>query len=83
LDFCASLSDDQVKATAVGTFGSIRATLVHIVGAEVDYVNRATGKLPAVPLPSDHFPGFEVLDEHEGNGRISGIQSGVGAGEDN
>ncbi len=63
LDFCAGLSDDQLEATAVGTFGSIRATLVHIVGAEVDYVNRVNGKTPAVPLPGDQFPGFEVLKE--------------------
>jgi uncharacterized damage-inducible protein DinB len=63
LDSCVGLSDDQLQATAIGTYGSIRKTLVHLVRAEVDYVNRATGKLPAVPLPSDQFPGFEVLKD--------------------
>ena len=63
LDFCAGLSDDQLNATAVGTYGAIRATLVHLIRAEVDYVNRATGQLPAVPLPRDQFPGFEVLKD--------------------
>src|SRR5438270_8810462 len=36
---------------------------MHIASAEVDYVNLATDKLPAVPLTSDQFPGFEVLKE--------------------
>ena len=29
----------------------------------MDYVNLATNKLPPMPLPSDTFPGFEVLRE--------------------
>ncbi|MCO5177349.1 MAG: DinB family protein [Thermomicrobiales bacterium] len=33
-DACESLSDAQLDATAVGTFGTIRDTLVHIVGAQ-------------------------------------------------
>jgi uncharacterized damage-inducible protein DinB len=33
-DVCIGLSDAQLDATAVGTFGSIRDTLVHIVGAQ-------------------------------------------------
>src|SRR5262245_3315384 len=47
LDFCEHLSDAQLDATAIGCFGSIRATLVHSVSAEVDYVNLVNGKLPA------------------------------------
>jgi uncharacterized damage-inducible protein DinB len=31
LDFCAGLSDEQLDASAPGTFGRVRATLVHIV----------------------------------------------------
>jgi len=34
LEFCEQLSDEQLDATAIGCFGSIRVTLVHIVGAE-------------------------------------------------
>ena len=63
LDFSAGLSDDQLQATAVGTYGTIRETLLHFVRAEVDYVNRATGKSPAVPLQRGLFPGFEVLKD--------------------
>lgn len=63
LDFCERLSDEQLDATAIGCYGSIRDTLWHIVGAEVSYVQRVNGKLPAKPLPPDQFPGFEVLKD--------------------
>ncbi len=63
LDFCERLSDAQLDGTAIGGFGSIRDTLVHIVGAEVSYVERVNGKLPAKPLLRDQFPGFEVLKD--------------------
>jgi uncharacterized damage-inducible protein DinB len=63
LDFCAGLSDVQLDATAIGCFGSIRDTLLHIVGAEVSYVERVNGKLPPQPLTRDQFPGFAVLQD--------------------
>jgi uncharacterized damage-inducible protein DinB len=63
LDFCNRLSDEQLDAMAVGCFGSIRATLVHIADAEVDYVHMATGKPSIVPLPIEQFPGFSVLKD--------------------
>ena len=63
LDFCEHLSDAQLDATAIGCFGSIRDTLHHIVGAEVSYVERVNGKLPAGPLAPDQFPPFAVLKD--------------------
>src|SRR5436853_6972693 len=63
LDFCEDLNDAQLDTTAVGCYGSIRDTLVHFVSGEVDYVNLAIDKIPALPLPSDEFPGFEALRE--------------------
>jgi len=63
LDFCAGLNDAQLDATAIGGFGSIRDTLQHIVGAEVSYVERVNGKLPAKPLAPNQFPPFEVLKD--------------------
>jgi len=35
---CEGLSDAQMDATLVGTYGSIRTTLMHIVGAQERYV---------------------------------------------
>jgi uncharacterized damage-inducible protein DinB len=63
LDFCEHLSDEQLDATAIGCFGSIRDTLLHIVGAEVSYVERVNGKLPPRQLSREQFPGFELLKE--------------------
>jgi uncharacterized damage-inducible protein DinB len=63
LDFCEHLSDQQLDATAIGCFGSIRDTLWHIVGAEVSYVERVNGKLPERPLSPDQFPSFEMLKD--------------------
>lgn len=63
LDFCENLSDEQLDATTIGGFGSIRDTLVHIVGAEVGYVERVNGRLPAEPFPGKEFPGFKALKD--------------------
>src|SRR5438132_106698 len=63
LDFCEALSDEQLDTSATGTYGSVRDTLHHIVGAEVGYVRRVNGKLPAEPPSRDRFPGFEVLKQ--------------------
>jgi uncharacterized damage-inducible protein DinB len=61
LDFCERLNDEQLDATAIGGFGSIRDTLLHIVGAEVSYVERVNGKLPPAWPSGDQFPGFDAL----------------------
>ncbi len=61
LAFCKGLSAEQLDATTVGTYGSIRDTLLHVVRAEVGYVSRVNAKQPAEPPPRDHFPGFPVL----------------------
>ena len=63
LDFCAGLSDAQLDTTAIGGFGSIRTTLLHIVAAEVGYVERVNGKQPATVLVRDQFPAFAVLQD--------------------
>ncbi|MCB0043917.1 MAG: DinB family protein [Caldilineaceae bacterium] len=45
LDACAGLTDEQLDATLVGTFGSIRSTLQHITLSERSYFTRiSTGR---------------------------------------
>jgi uncharacterized damage-inducible protein DinB len=39
---CAALSEAQLDAKIVGTYGSIRETLTHIVTAERNYLHRIT-----------------------------------------
>jgi uncharacterized damage-inducible protein DinB len=64
LDFCAGLSDEQLDASAPGTFGRVRDTLVHIVRAEESYVARFASAQPEHPLQeSAPFPGFKELRE--------------------
>jgi uncharacterized damage-inducible protein DinB len=63
LDFCEALTDEQLDSTAVGGYGSIRNTLVHVIGAEVSYVARVNDNLPPRPFERDTFPGFDVLKD--------------------
>jgi uncharacterized damage-inducible protein DinB len=62
LDACAHLSDAQLDATARGTFGSIRQTLIHILAGEESYVQRFTGIFPTPRLAElTPFPDFNEL----------------------
>jgi uncharacterized damage-inducible protein DinB len=63
IDFCERLEGMPLDAIARGTFGSIRDTLTHIVGAEEWYVDLLSDQKPEQPL-ADVFPGFEVLRDH-------------------
>jgi uncharacterized damage-inducible protein DinB len=46
LEACANLTDAQLDAGVDGTRGSIRETLMHLVGAEERYVGALTGAYP-------------------------------------
>ena len=48
-DSCLTLSEDQLMHADPGTFGTIRATLVHLVRAEEWYLFLLTGEEPAGP----------------------------------
>src|SRR5262249_16788028 len=58
--FCAALSAEQLEATAIGGYGTIRATLLHLVRAESRYAARALGQTPGT-LPDEPYPSFELL----------------------
>ena len=61
IELCAGLSDEQLDATAIGTFGSIRETLLHTVGTEQRYLRRLGAAVAADAVEGVAFPGFEVL----------------------
>lgn len=63
LDTCATLSEEQLDASAPGTFGSIRDTLLHIVSAEQGYLIRLTGRQPERRFKSDDNPSIAELQE--------------------
>jgi uncharacterized damage-inducible protein DinB len=62
IDACRGLSDEQLDATVDGVYGSIRATLQHIVSAETGYANRLGGEVPRLK-GDDPWPGFDRLIE--------------------
>ncbi|HEY4383057.1 MAG TPA: DinB family protein [Ktedonobacteraceae bacterium] len=62
LDACAQLSDAQLDATMIGTFGSVRETLVHMFSSEEGYMRSCTGISPTPQLKEfTTFPGFDAL----------------------
>lgn len=64
IDACAGLPDAQLDEQVSGTFGPIRATLVHLAAAQERYLSRLTGETPEHPLrESEGFPGFPALRE--------------------
>ena len=58
---CEGLSDAQLDATAPGTFGSIRSTLMHIVGAQERMAAALAGTPVEVILEHGPYPGLAEL----------------------
>jgi uncharacterized damage-inducible protein DinB len=54
---CAALSEAQLDQTFAGTYGSIRATLVHLVGAEERYLRLLGHPLPDILSHGAEYPG--------------------------
>jgi len=62
LSFCRGLSDEQLAATAPGAYGSLLATLQHIVTAEGIFRAVLTGAFPDWDWRPDESPGLGVLE---------------------
>ena len=59
LDLCAGLTEEQLVLSEPGTYGRVRDTLVHLVGAEGRYVTTLGGGKPDHPVrENEPFPGF-------------------------
>ena len=43
---CAALPDDLLDRSSSGGFGTIRATLLHVVAGDLDYLQRIDGRQP-------------------------------------
>ncbi|MGH2551299.1 MAG: DinB family protein [Thermomicrobiales bacterium] len=69
-DACEKLTDAELDATLVGTFGSIRDTLVHIVGAQERYV-AALAETGPVSVFREREP-FRGIAELRDGSRASG-----------
>lgn len=56
LNACATLTPEQFTRNLGNSFGSVRDTLVHILGAQIVWIERLSGGAPAgLPSP-DGFP---------------------------
>ena len=62
LRFCRGLDRDKLESTATGTYGTILATLQHIVGAESRYRRRLLGREPDWPKPPEEIEDLEELE---------------------
>ena len=58
---CEQLTPEQQRASAPGSYGSIHATLGHLIDAEADYVGRLTGNPPQPPFRWDDPPSVSDL----------------------
>jgi len=63
LDVCSTLDEPQLQLAAPGTYGTIAATLQHLLAAEQRYVKRLLGSVPRLS-EKDEFPGVARLSEH-------------------
>ncbi len=80
LDVCGRLSEDQLQLTTPGTYGTVAATLTHLLAAEQRYLRRLVDHEPQLS-ERDEFPGVPALRklaEHSGDqlieaaGRLTG-----------
>ncbi|HEX5631147.1 MAG TPA: DinB family protein [Acidimicrobiia bacterium] len=62
LRICRDLTDEQLDSTAVGSYGSIRATLQHIVGAETGYAFRLGNTTTTRIRGDEPWHGFDTLE---------------------
>ena len=72
LDACAQLTDAQLDATMIGTYGSVRETLMHLFASEEGYVRHFTGTSPAPQLRE--FTTIPGLDELRRRAELSGTE---------
>ncbi|MCK9486328.1 MAG: hypothetical protein M0R73_06455 [Dehalococcoidia bacterium] len=80
LETCRTLTPEQLEASAEGTYGSIRRTLLHIVGGEPSYITRIGGRYEGPAIRYEPFPGFDALAEatrHAADGFIDRAQAAL------
>jgi uncharacterized damage-inducible protein DinB len=63
LGVCSDFTTDQLELTAPGTYGTIAATFLHLVGAEQGYLQRLGGERRRLTRDTQ-FPGIASLTDH-------------------
>ena len=63
LDACEALPSESLATSLDGTYGSIAATLVHVVQGQDSYAYRFFDRERPERLAENPFPGFALLRE--------------------
>jgi uncharacterized damage-inducible protein DinB len=63
LEFCRRLDEQTLNATVPGTYGTIIATLRHIIYCEIDFLERLLGHSPTDPWQLGETAGLDALIE--------------------
>jgi uncharacterized damage-inducible protein DinB len=63
LAFCRGLDEPTLNATVPGTYGTIIATLRHIISCEIDFLERLLGREPSDPWRLGETTGLDALIE--------------------
>jgi len=63
LEACAALTEKQFSQDLSTSFGSVRGTLVHILGGEWIWLERWQGRSPEALLPESEFPTLASMQE--------------------
>ncbi len=61
LEFCQGLDEQTLNATVPGTYGTIMATLRHLIYCEIDFLDRLLGREPTNPWQLGETTGLDVL----------------------
>jgi len=64
LQACQKLSEEQLAATIPGAYGTIRATLEHIIRGEGYYLRLLTGTYPKPPFKWDARPTLAEMTDY-------------------
>src|SRR5689334_4268051 len=62
LDACQVLSDEEFNRNLGNSFNSVRATVVHLMGAEWVWLQRWLGDSPRSLLPQEEFPNLAAIE---------------------
>ncbi len=74
LQSCAALSEEQFTRDLGSSFRSVRDTLVHILAAELIWLERWKGGMPTQLEPADRYPNLESVRQ-----RLSEVDSDLTA----
>jgi uncharacterized damage-inducible protein DinB len=72
LEACAGLDEAQLALTVPGTFGSVAATLAHLVATEADLASFIQSGEPAPTAPGAEPTAFPGIDRLKERARASG-----------